>query len=190
MAEVYLATELETDGPIPGPHSMLSFASAAYGRDRALLSTFTVNLEALPGAEADPSTLAWRKSKPEAWAACRASPEAAGPAMNRYAAWLEGLPGRPVYVGYPAASGYAFVSWYLHRYAGRNPFGRGAMDLRTFAMAMLHKPYHRSTMRHMPDEWYREARLHTYVALDDALALGELLCHMLEVWKSQRTAGG
>lgn len=36
MAEIYVSTDIEADGPIPGPHSMLSFASAAYlaWRDR------------------------------------------------------------------------------------------------------------------------------------------------------------
>ena len=29
MAEIYISTDVETDGPIPGPHSMLSLASAA-----------------------------------------------------------------------------------------------------------------------------------------------------------------
>ncbi|MEO1237508.1 MAG: exonuclease [Planctomycetota bacterium] len=184
MPEIYLATALEADGPIPGPHSMLSLASAAYQRDKTLVSTFTVNLEELPDAKPNPDTLAWWKSKPEAWQRCRENPEPAGPAIREYAQWLDHLPGRPVYVGYPAASDYAFVTWYLHRFADRNPFGRGAMDLRTFAMALLHKPYHQSKTRHMPDDWYADAKPHTFVALDDALAIGQLLCHMLDVWNA------
>lgn len=35
-----------------GPHSMLSFASAAYRSDKTLVSTFSANLETLPGARA------------------------------------------------------------------------------------------------------------------------------------------
>jgi hypothetical protein len=30
MPEIYVSTDVEADGPIPGPHSMLSFASAAF----------------------------------------------------------------------------------------------------------------------------------------------------------------
>lgn len=38
MAEVYVSTDVEADGPIPGPNSMLSFASAAYlGPGRVVL---------------------------------------------------------------------------------------------------------------------------------------------------------
>ena len=50
MAEIYVSTDVETDGPIPGPHSMLSLGSAAYTVDKKLVSTFSVNLETLPGA--------------------------------------------------------------------------------------------------------------------------------------------
>lgn len=46
MAEIYVSTDVETDGPIPGPHSMLSFGSAACLADKTLVSTFTVNLTA------------------------------------------------------------------------------------------------------------------------------------------------
>ena len=46
--EIYISTDVETDGPIPGPHSMLSFASAAFLADKTLLGTFSANLETLP----------------------------------------------------------------------------------------------------------------------------------------------
>ena len=61
MSEIYISTDVESDGPIPGPHSMLSFGSAAYTADKQLLSTFSANLHTLPGAEADPKTAAWKK---------------------------------------------------------------------------------------------------------------------------------
>ena len=41
MSEIYVSTDVETDGPIPGPHSMLSFASAAYRADKTMVSTFS-----------------------------------------------------------------------------------------------------------------------------------------------------
>ena len=48
MTELYISTDVETDGPIPGPHSMLSIGSAAYTADKKILSTFSANLETLP----------------------------------------------------------------------------------------------------------------------------------------------
>src|SRR5205085_660930 len=74
MPEIYVSTDVETDGPIPGPHSMLSFASAAYKSDKTLVGTFAANLETLPGATGDPATMAWWEKQPEAWAAARSDP--------------------------------------------------------------------------------------------------------------------
>src|SRR5204862_1099811 len=93
MAEVYVSTDVEADGPIPGPHSMLSFASAAYRADKTLLGTFTRNLATLPGAAPDPKTEAWWRTQPEAWAACRLDPQPPAEAMRDYVAWCKALPG-------------------------------------------------------------------------------------------------
>ena len=57
--EIYVSTDVETDGPIPGPHSMPSLGSAAYLPDKTLVSTFSANLELLPGTFGDPRTMEW-----------------------------------------------------------------------------------------------------------------------------------
>ena len=41
-SEIYVSTDVEADGPIPGPHSMLSFASAAYTENKKLIATHGV----------------------------------------------------------------------------------------------------------------------------------------------------
>jgi hypothetical protein len=41
MTEIYVSTDVEADGPIPGPNSMLSFGSAAYTANKKLLGTFS-----------------------------------------------------------------------------------------------------------------------------------------------------
>ena len=64
MTEIYISTDVESDGPIPGPHSMLSFASAAYLANKTLLGTFSANLELLPGASGHPDTMEWWKTLP------------------------------------------------------------------------------------------------------------------------------
>ncbi len=102
MSEIYLSTDVESDGPIPGPNSMLSFASAAYTATKQLLSAFTANLELLPEAKPDPSTKAFWDAHPDAWSRCRIDPQPPAHAMTAYVKWIEGLPGRPVFVAYPA----------------------------------------------------------------------------------------
>ncbi|HEV2969808.1 MAG TPA: hypothetical protein VGY55_07445 [Pirellulales bacterium] len=185
MAEVYVSTDIEADGPIPGPNSMLSFGSAAYLADKTLLGTFTANLLTLPGAAGDPRTMAWWKDRPEAWAACRANARDPAGVMADYLAWLKSLPGRPVFVGYPAAYDFMFVYWYSIRFSGESPFSHSALDLKTFAMATMGTEYRESVKRNMPKEWF-DRLPHTHIAVDDAIEQGALFCNMLAAREQQR----
>lgn len=177
-AEIYVSTDVETDGPIPGPHSMLSLGSAAFDAGGELLATFTANFATLPGATAHPDTQKWWATQPAAWAACRANPEDPAAAIARYVAWVRGLPGKPVFVAYPAGFDFLFVYWYLIRYAGESPFGLSALDIKSFAMALLKSDFRATTKRAMPARWF-DGSPHTHVALDDALEQGRLFCRML-----------
>jgi len=184
--EIYVSTDVEADGPIPGPHSMLSFASAAYRADKTLVGTFSRNLETLEGARSDPKTEAWWQTQPEAWAACRRELQSPALAMRDYAAWLQGLPGRPVFVGYPASYDFMFVYWYLIQFVGESPFSHSALDIKTFAMSLLGKGYRDATKRNMPKRWFDNVP-HTHVALDDAIEQGALFCNMLAESRARRT---
>jgi hypothetical protein len=178
MTEIYVSTDIEADGPIPGPNSMLSFASAAYATDKTLVATFSANLETLPGAQGDPKTMQWWKGKPEEWTACRTNTRDPSLVMPEYVAWLKALRAKPVFVGYPAAYDFLFVYWYLMRFAGESPFSHSALDIKTYAMALLGTEYRESTKRNMPREWFDDIP-HRHVALDDAKEQGALFCNML-----------
>jgi hypothetical protein len=178
MPEVFVSTDVETDGPIPGPHSMLSFASAAYLADKTLLGTFTANLETLPGAQGHRATLDWWQRNPEAWEAARTNLEAPESALRRYTAWVKELPGRPVFVAYPAGFDFLFVYWYLIRFTGESPFSFSALDIKTYAMAVLRTEYREAVKRNMPRRWF-DPLPHTHRALDDAIEQGALFCNML-----------
>jgi len=178
MTEIYISTDVETDGPIPGPHSMLSIGSAAYSADKRLVATFSANLETLPGAAPDPKPAAWWATQSDAWAACRTDLETPEQAMRRYLAWIKGLPGKPVFVAYPAGFDFLFVYWYLIRFTGESPFSHSALDIKTFAMAVMKTGYRDSTKRNMPKKWFDKLP-HNHVALDDAIEQGALFCNML-----------
>ena len=183
--ELYISTDVETDGPIPGPNSMLSFGSAAYTADKKVVSTFSANLELLPGAAGDPKTMAWWQSQPEAWEACRKDLRAPEEAMPAYVQWLKGLGGKPVFVAYPVAFDFMFVYWYLIRFAGESPFSHSALDIKTLAMAMMGADYRDSTKRNMPKRWFDEMP-HTHVALDDAIEQGAMFCNMLAELRARK----
>jgi hypothetical protein len=158
---------------------MLSFASAAFLADKTLLGTFEVNLTTLPDATPNAKTMAWWQTQPMAWAACRQNQQSPDIAMQNYYSWLQALPGKPVFVSYPVAYDFMFIYWYLMRYVGESPFSFSALDIKTYAMAMLKIPYRRSVKRDMPKHWFDENFKHTHIALDDALEQGTLFCNML-----------
>lgn len=178
--EVYVSTDVETDGPIPGPHSMLSFGSVAFNADGRELGTFTRNLVTLPGAAGDPRTMAWWQEPEQqaAWAACRTAPVDPAAAMAQYVGWVDGLPGKPVFVAYPAGFDFLFVYWYIRYFGLESPFSFSALDIKTYAMAVLRKPYREAAKRNMPRDWFPKAP-HTHVALDDAREQGLLLINMM-----------
>jgi hypothetical protein len=157
---------------------MLSFASAAYRADKTCVGTFEANLTTLPGAEGDPKTMEWWRGNPEAWAACRTNPREPAVVMPAYVVWLKSLPGRPVFVAYPAAYDFMFVYWYLIRFAGESPFSHSALDIKSYAMALLGSEYRESVKRNMPAAWFDDLP-HTHVAIDDAKGQGALFCNML-----------
>ena len=177
--EVYVSTDIEADGPIPGPHSMLSLASAAYRADKTVIATFTVNLDTLPDAAPHPRTVEWWKGFPEAWDKSRQDTRAPEAAMRAYLEWIKGLPGRPVFLGFPASWDFMWVYWYLLRFTGERPFRESALDVRSYAMGMRKGSFAETTRTYLPKRWFDEGLPHTHVALDDALEQGAMFCNML-----------
>jgi hypothetical protein len=175
--ELYLSVDIEADGPIPGPHSMLSLGAVAYTGDGECLGEFSVNLETLPDARPHPSMTEWWLQFPEAWEACRKNPEAPEAAMTRFADWIEALPGLPIFVAWPATWDFMWVYWYLIHFTGRRPFSEHGIDMRSYAMGMRRKPFGKSGKSYLPKRWI-STRAHTHVALDDAKEQGELFINM------------
>ena len=97
--------------------------------------------------------------------------------MPEYVAWVDSLKGKPVFVAYPAGFDFLFVHWYLIRFVGRDPFSHSALDVKSYACALLKSPYRETTKRNMPRRWFGPKR-HTHVALDDAWEQGILFMRM------------
>lgn len=178
MVEIYISTDIETNGPIPGPHSMLSLGSVALLRDRTIISSFECNLEILPFSTEHPETMKWWESHQDAWNETRINLRDPNEAIPEYASWLNGLPGKPVFVGYPAAFDFMFVYWYLIRYCGNSPFAHSALDIKTYAMAVFKLDY-RSFSKKDIQQQLGLSFFHSHRALDDAKRQGDLFLELI-----------
>jgi hypothetical protein len=177
--EVYVSVDIEADGPIPGPYSMLSLGAAAFSRDGTMVGTFSANLDALPGAGQDPDTMRWWGGQKEAWEACRKDLQDPKKAMGEFVGWVKGLRGIPVFVGYPAGFDFTFVYWYIVYFGHESPFSFSALDIKTYAMALLKTPYRGTVKKKMPRRWFTGCSKHKHLALLDAIEQGEIFIAML-----------
>ncbi len=177
---IYFSTDIESDGPIPGQNSMLSFASVAFNTNGDEVGSFTRNLRTLQGAKGDPETMAWWATQQEAWEACRSDLVTPTQGMIAYVEWVESFRDTsPVFVAYPAGFDFTFMYWYMIRFAKRSPFSFSALDIKSFAAAKLGIPYRQVSKKTMPKEWFPKLP-HTHKAEDDAREQGLLFINMLK----------
>ena len=170
--EIYISTDIEADGPIPGVYSMMSFGSAAYDQDGNLLDTFSRNLLPLQGAVQDPDTMLFWQRNPQVYAITQVDRVDPAIAIPEYDTWLSKYD-RPVFVSMPAGFDFTFIYWYLVRFTGKSRFSWAALDIKTFAYAVLNKPFKKCTKANFPESWFSN-KPHTHVAIDDALEQGDL----------------
>jgi hypothetical protein len=133
LPELYVAVDVEADGPIPGPYSMLSLGMAVAGHPelcfytelRPISDDYVEQALAVSGLDRD--------------RLLREAPSAEE-AMSAAAAWVNGLRkiGRPVFLAAPAVWDGMFVHWYFIRFTGRSPFGAtgSGVDLRSYWMGL------------------------------------------------------
>lgn len=183
--EVYISTDIESDGPIPGYHSMLSFASVALRADGTELGHFSANLERVPGTIEDPDTMEWWRKQWVAYAGTRENTETPEAAMARYCQWLRQWQ-RPVFVAFPAGFDFTFMRWYLVRFTGTDPFAFAALDIKTLAYALTELDFRECRKKNFPKSWKPKGLPHTHVALDDAREQGQMFTNMLKQWTASR----
>jgi DNA polymerase III epsilon subunit-like protein len=179
--DLYVSTDIETDGPIPGEFSILSFALVLASRyDGAEFeviepdpaATFYAELKPISD-RFEPEALAVHGLDRDALAVDGKDPEAA---MAEAAEWVAAHAGgaRPVLVAYPLAFDWAFLYWYFIRFTGESPFGISAcLDIRTLYQARALTTFDRSSQRAMPPELL-SSRPHTHHAADDAQEQADL----------------
>ncbi|MDX6682310.1 MAG: hypothetical protein QOG94_2349 [Solirubrobacteraceae bacterium] len=190
--DLYISADVETDGPIPGPFSMLSFGLAVVGsydgrrfeRFPARERTFYRELRPI-SQEFQAEALAVNGLDRSRLESDGASPQ---DAMNDAADWVHsaGTGSRPVLVAYPVAFDWSFLYWYFERFASAgSPFGHSScLDIRTLYQASAGTVFDRSGKEAMPAFLLPESP-HTHNALADAVEQGELFANLMG-WAMRR----
>jgi hypothetical protein len=192
----YVVTDIEADGPWPGPNSMIAFASVAVTADGVEHSTFEAVLRGLPGAAPDAETYAWFQTQPEDWAAATKDPREPGEVMADYVRWVRGLPRPRVFAAFPLAFDGTWIDYYLRRftrsglvdgfYETDRLFDGSGLCLRSYMAAVTGNPVMDTSRSTMPDGWLGEVP-HTHLAIDDARGYAHLLGVLLGKARAART---
>lgn len=195
MPHIYIVTDCEFDGPIPGSHSMLSFASVAVSETGQMLGEFEAVLQPLEGAGRDPVTTAFWQAHPQAFAAATENPEPAAEVMARFVAWVKAFRAEPIFAAHPVTLDAPWIDHYLKRFTGRPLFEGPWIADRLFRhpplciMSLVAGATGRSPwecdIAHYPREWLGNVP-HTHRAIDDARGYANLLHFFL----TRREPGG
>ncbi len=169
MPEQFISVDVEADGPVPGPFSMLSLGAVAvddpaltfYAELRPIADTFDSEALAVSGLDRD---------------RLKGQGQPLKEAMRAFGDWIaDASDGRqPVFVAFNAPFDWAFVNHYFVQYASGNPFGHSALDVKAYYMAAFKKTRWSDTIKPKLDPSIRPTAPHTHNALDDAIEQAEL----------------
>lgn len=189
---LYISVDVEADGPIPGPYSMISFGAAVAGRQDAdgyvpadpEACTFYRELRPISDAFV-PEALAVSGLDRERLLREGGEP---GEVMAGFAAWVREAAreagAQPVMCGYPASYDWTFLYWYLIRFTGASPFGHsGCLDMKTLYATKARLPLRAVAKGTMPPALL-PSRRHTHHALDDAIEQAELFSNLM-LWEPE-----
>jgi hypothetical protein len=187
---VYVVTDIEVNGPTPGEHSMLAFASVAVDAGGGEIDTFEAVLETLPEAGENPITMKWFAGFPEALAAATTNPEPPATVMARYAEWVRDLPGQAIFAAHPLAFDGAWIDYYLRRFLqvrmlkgpweGERLFHTAGLCLQAFAAGRTGWDFAVCFTAGYPPEWMGHVP-HSHFAIDDARGYANLLRTLLSM---------
>jgi len=186
-ADCYISVDVEADGPIPGPYSMLSFGLVVAGTfdgttfapaDLDAPETFYRELRPISDTF-DAGALAVSGLDRDHLLDAGAAPAAA---MTEAAAWVHSVAGdcQPVLVAYPLSYDWMWLHWYFVRFAERgSPFGVSqCLDIKTLIATTLGTTTRRAGKGALPPE-LRSDRPHRHHALDDAIEQADLFARLL-----------
>lgn len=161
--------DVESDGPVPGLYSMISFGAVAVDLD--LNKTFYGKVAPLKMAGRNEEAAAISGVSLEE----HLSYEDPAKVMKNFAEWVKktNTNGHPVFVSDNPAFDWQFINYYFHSFVGSNPFGFSARRIGDF-YAGLRKDYFA--------KWKNLRKTkHDHNPVNDAIGNAEALIQMAKV---------
>jgi len=195
VLDVYFSADVETDGPIPGPFSMLSFGLVVAGTFDGETFTRPGNYEESFYRELRPVSDEFQIDalRVNGLDRDRLLREGIPPvtAMTEAAQWVRKIAGtaRPILVAYPLSFDWSFLYWYFIRFSlDGSPFNHSqCFDIKTAFAVKAHLPIASAgRSRLMPS--LRSSGAHTHNALDDAIEQAQVFANLFE-WDGNHGEG-
>ena len=185
--DAYFSADVETDGSIPGPFSILSFALVYAGKFDGKTFQRAENYETSFYRELKPISDAFEQEALDVNGLDRnillrdgMRPEQAMIEAND---WVRAIAGsaRPVLVAYPLSFDWAWLYWYFVRFSpAGSPFGYSrCFDLKTAFAVKARLPISEAGRSKIPQK-LGSNHLHTHNALDDAIEQAEIFTKIFE----------
>ena len=160
----YIMVDIESDGPIPGDYSMVSFGAVLvdevfdktfYGRLKPISEKFIPEALAVSGHTRDETLLFDEPAK----------------VMGEFSEWLaKYCKDRPVFISDNNGFDWMFICWYFHHFIGTNPFGFSSQNLGSLFKGMVNDTF--KNFKHL------RKTTHTHNPVDDAKGNAEALLYM------------
>jgi len=153
--------DVETDGPIPGDYSMISFGAvlvndqldtAFYGKLRPVSEKFIPEALHVSGHTREETLLFDHPAQ----------------VMNDFNDWIKiNCKDRPVFISDNNGFDWMFICWYFHHFTGQNPFGHSSQNLGSLFKGLVKDTF--QNFKHL-----RKTK-HTHHPVDDARGNAEAL---------------
>ncbi|MFH1425171.1 MAG: 3'-5' exoribonuclease [archaeon] len=191
--EIYLSTDIEADGPIPGEYSMLSLGSVVVDKDGKIQGEFYKKLKPLQGAKQHPETMKFWKESLGAWKEATSDQEDPKKVMGEYVEWYytfrsDSDEQRLLFLTWPATFDFMSIYWYMIKFVEKHkrefrkqlPFFLARLDIRSLAMVSLKQNYLDTHLETLPERWIKDAGEHTHKAIDDAKQHAKIFINILK----------
>lgn len=186
--DAYFSADVETDGPIPGPFSILSFAIVYAGSYDGIRFKRPKTYDRILYKELQPISDAYQEEALliNGLDRNRLMIEGDEPrrAMTDACEWVIASAGtaKPVLVAYPLSFDWTWLYWYFIRFSsGGSPFGYSrCFDIKTAVAVKTGIPLSKAGRSQLPVELLPKHQ-HTHHAVDDAIAQAEIFGNVFEL---------